>query len=169
MAYERFVKIANALNSTFVEEDSDTKLLVNEFTSTEKCLPTVVEEKTNVPAIIEDKKNVFEEQDYVKEKLHKTIDMLDDVMSVLKRDLRQGSKASEFEAFGNLAKSTISAITELRTYDSIIKHEDQYDENVSKDATNNVTINMNGADMLDRILEYRDKQVKTIPTDIYEA
>jgi len=158
MANERFKKIANALNSSFVEEDSDT------------LLPVVAETKVNLPAVVEEKKTVFDEQDYVKNKLHDTIDMLSEVMGTLKKDLRQGSKASEYESFSSLGKTVVSAINELRTYDTVVKHEENYDQNSMNETaqTSNITINMNGADMLDRILEYRDKQVTIIPTEISE-
>ncbi len=158
MANERFRKIANALNSSFVEEDSDSHL------------PVVAETKPNLPAVVEEKKTVFDEQDYVKNKLHDTIDMMSEVMGTLKKDLRQGSKASEFEAFSSLGKTVVSAINELRTYDTVVKHEENYDQNAMGETaqTSNITINMNGADMLDRILQYRDKQVTTIPTEISE-
>jgi len=159
MANERFKKIANALNSSFVEEDSETHL------------PVVAETKVNLPAVVEEKKTVFDEQDYVKNKLHDTIDMMAEVMGTLKKDLRQGSKASEYEAFSSLGKTVVSAINELRTYDTVVKHEENYDQNSMGDTAqtaNNITINMNGADMLDKILEYRDKQVTVIPTEIHE-
>jgi hypothetical protein len=152
MANEIYHKMAAALNSKFVEEEPLPK--------SKTALPAVTM-PTDV-ALVEEKETVFEEQDFIKDEIHNTIDMLNDVMDILKSDLRQGSKYTGFDVFGNLAKAKISAISELGLYDKSIKAEERYEasENNEKTVTEqNITINMNGADMLDKILEYRNKQI----------
>ena len=156
MANEIFNKMASALNSSFIEEDK---------VDNKKLVPV----DTNLPATQDDKKEVseevFEEQSYLKESYHETIEGVSEVMETLKSDLRQGSKASLFEAYSNLAKTKLLATDSLKSFDKDIKHERRFEENdienKNNNAPTNLTLNLNGADMLDKILEYRQKKIKT--------
>ena len=173
MANEIYNKLANALNSSFVEEDAlpDTlnKHLPTNLVEEEDKTPMVVDDKPNLPAPV--KKQVFDEQIYVKNKLHETVDLFSDVMKDIKEDLRQGTPATKYEALSSMGRTLISALNELRSYDTAIKHEEQYDEG-SNDPSGqndaNVTINLNGADMLDKILEYRDNNIPQAEAEVVE-
>jgi uncharacterized protein with HEPN domain len=168
MANEIYNKLANALNSSFIEEDSvpdtlnkhlPTKIVEETKEEVEETLPAPKEE-ANLPETT--KSTVFEEQQYVKDKLHETIDLFSEAMTSLNSDLRQGTPATKYEALSSMGKTLISALNELRSYDTIVKHEEQYEsggKTPADDQQTNVTINMNGADMLDKILEYKEKNI----------
>ena len=150
---EQFISIASALDAEFVE-DTSSGPMVEESTydvaTTTDALPSVSNEPVK-------NSQVFEEQEYIKKKLHASADMIEDVMGILKDDLRQGSKASQFEAFASLARTLNNSVNELSAYETKIKNEERF-LNPDSEINNNtntfngdVTINMSGKDMLDML------------------
>lgn len=185
MANEIYNKMAKALNSEFIEEDAIEKLKQNVVTEVVEVAKEVMPTTENLPATQPESNNevvpyekpkgpVFTEQEFVKDELHDTINEVQDVMDILKSDLRQGSRASLFDAYSNLAKTKLSAINDLSSYDKDVKHEERF-EDVDKDssgetatAQQNITLNLNGADMLDKILEYKNRQVDQADAEVVE-
>ena len=106
-----------------------------------------------LPAVVE---NVIEDQAYIKQEIKIGVEMLGDVAETLRGDLKQGSRASSFEAFASIMKERREYINSLEQVNSNVYDRNNANTNPSDGSsigsiTNNNLV-MTSDDMLELIL-----------------
>lgn len=148
---QKFEDLSEKFDSAFDDSSSS-------FNSTNNSLLEIESKKNK---IIESSKKpdlTLQDQQFMQNELYKMIADISTVTEVLKNDLKQGSRASSYEAYAKLVNSGRELISELRELNKTI-----VDINIAQrtpqqqfNTVNNVVV-MTGDQMLDKILEARSK------------
>jgi len=104
---------------------------------------------------------VIRDQEYIIGETHLNISKISEVLGVLGDTLQDGSRASEFEAFGNVSKALTDNLKFLSDFHFKIKDQERMQEEIAppQNVTNNLVLS--GADMLDKILELKEQANKS--------
>lgn len=168
----KFDGLSEKMNANYEVEPEDN---IDIIEKAENELDVINDKKL---ALIEKSKSIeFEDKKYIKNELCTLISNTMEVMDILKEDLRQGTKASSFEAYAKLSGAVKDQIQELRELNKNIadiklseRRIDLRNENpdIQQTITNNVI--MTGSEMMDILLNVREnsknKKIKDIDCEI---
>jgi hypothetical protein len=133
-----------------------------EDTETVEHVPTrtFADISETLPAIINDdeEKKVIEDEAYIKNQFRMGVEMSNDVAEVLRENLQQGAKASEFEAFSSIMRErreTLVALQNLNTKTYEMNHSSTSNGSAGGGNTTNNMV-FTSTDAIDMILQARD-------------
>jgi len=154
MAYNQYDQMASNFNSSFQPEDGE--ITVEDTEATTRSLAEIREDNKNLP--VENKDELIKDQEYIQTELKVDIELLGDVTETLRSDLKQGSRASQFEAFANLMKERREHLKDYKDINieiAKLENDSGQDESHGGTVTNNTVI-FTGNEAFDMIIAARD-------------
>lgn len=106
----------------------------------------------------EKKKEVIEDQKFIQNEFYNQIAKIGNVMTLLENGLKENSRASQFEAFSNLARTMNETLGKLTETNFKIADKEAFMEPEEQPKQTNQTLILNGNDVLDKLFELKQKK-----------
>jgi len=160
---EQFEKISEKFGASFVTDTSAT------VQNIENKLAKISERKNDLIQVAQQPTEiVLKDQTYLMGELHMLISDTREVMEILKESLKQGTRASMFEAYSKLSNSVTDQLRELRELNKVIADLEMFKLTPQTQQTT-VNITMTGADMLEQLIKARkESEINSIDVE-YEV
>ncbi len=144
---------------TFVQTSQDRVLTEVQPKPTQSIMQSYNRGETAVSTVkTQMDEELIENKMFIQNELYTSISQVGEVMTMMKEGLKQGARASEFEAFARLNDSLVNTIDKLATLNMKLADKKSFMSPDANPQVGNQTLIFNGADMLDKLLELRKSQ-----------
>jgi hypothetical protein len=156
---EQFEKISEKFGSVFNSSPQD---IENKLVEIKNRKTELVEAATTQPKEL----IALKDQRYLSEELYSLISDTKEIMTILKESIKQGTRATLFEAYSKLANSVTEQLKELRELNKVIADIEMFKIAPTQQAQVAINVTMSGTDMLEKLLEARkNAEINSIEVD----